>query len=108
MSSFYSPRPNDKRVNGATAYGLKALRGECELLANTPPNTRRNAQLNNSAFALGQLIASGDLPEQLVVEELAAAARACGLPTLKILGSGTAGTLYSGLNSGKANPRRNV
>jgi hypothetical protein len=97
--------PTDKPVIGATEYGLKALDDEIAILAKTDPGG--NDQLNISALKLGQLIATGDLPEDLVVAELWETARQIGLPEHTIVGrDGNAGTLYSGLNTGKRQGRR--
>lgn len=60
----------------------------------------RNDTLNQAAFRLGQLVAGGQVPEQLVVDELTAAAAAVGL------GAGeTDKTIGSGLSAGKADPQ---
>ncbi len=105
------PPPKPKRRNhnpavlGATEKGMAALRDESEILENTSGG-QRNHQLNTSAFNLGQLVASGDLPESVVVAELRAVARHIGLTEREVNGSnGDSGTLHSGLNKGKANPR---
>jgi hypothetical protein len=101
VAACSGPRPT---INGATNYGLVALHDECEILAGFPTQGGNN-QLNMSAFKLGQLVASGDLPEQLVVDELTAVARMIGLDDYQILGSGDGGTLYSGLRAGMSAPR---
>jgi hypothetical protein len=92
-------RISDPPIMGATEYGLAALVKECNLLAGTSEG-QRNHQANTSAFNLGQLVASGDLPEGLVVAELWDAAMRTGLPTKEIRTA-----LRSGLESGKAKPR---
>jgi hypothetical protein len=92
-------KTNDPPIMGATEYGLGALQREYDILASTPEGGR-NDQANTSAFNLGQLIASGDLPEGLVVEQLWAAAMRTGLPTSEIRTA-----LRSGLESGKSKPR---
>lgn len=97
------PRPRnraaDPAVDGISEYGLAALRAECSTMFSTQPGAR-NEQLNRSAFNLGQLIASGDLPEDVVARELCAAAEATGLPDREIRA-----TLRSGLTKGKQTPR---
>lgn len=90
---------NDPPIWGATEYGLEALQREYDILAKTPEG-ERNTQANTSAFNLGQLVGSGDLPEALVVEQLWDAALRTGLPTTEIRSA-----LRSGLESGKAKPR---
>lgn len=98
-------RTNGRAVLGATDKGMAALADESDILAGTPGG-QRNHQLNTSAFNLGQLVASGDLPESVVVAELTAVAREIGLTDREVLGpSGSDGTLHSGLNSGKTTPR---
>jgi hypothetical protein len=69
-------RTKDEPVLGATEKGMAALRDESVILENA---TTRNIQLNTSAFKLGQLVASGDLPEALVTAELRAVALSIGL-----------------------------
>lgn len=100
-----SQRPRSRQddraaVLGATEYGLKALRDECEALAGTPEGSR-NDQANRAAFNVGQLVGSGDLPESLAVEALWEAATSSGLPDGEVRA-----TLRSGLESGKAKPRQ--
>jgi hypothetical protein len=98
------PRRATKRSaeSGCTGYGLSALERESKILHDTPGG-RRNHQLNTSAFNLGQLVASGDLPEQAVVDALSYEARHIGLRRSEIGPS-----LRSGLNKGKATPRRSA
>ncbi len=97
------PRPRNKAgdppVHGATEYGLEGLLDEYNILAGASEGERNN-QANISAFNLGQLVASGDLPEALVVEQLWDAATATGLPTSEIRTA-----LRSGLEAGKRTPR---
>lgn len=84
---------------GGTPYGLEALARE---LADVRAAGQggRNAQLNESAFVLGQLVAGGELEEALVVAELTAAAAAVGLGEGEI-----AKTIASGMGGGKERPR---
>lgn len=84
----------------ATAYASTALIKECDAVAQAHEGTR-NDQLNRSAFNLGQLIAGGELPHQLVWDELSAVALVNGLD-----GSEIHKTLSSGLNSGMQHPRQ--
>ena len=60
------------------AYSLKALAEECSYVA-AAAKGERNAQLNRSAFALGQLVAGGELDKDNVAAALLEAAAACGL-----------------------------
>jgi hypothetical protein len=96
------PKPTPRKitnVNGATGYGLTALQDESDILAGAPSG-ERNDQLNMSAFNLGQLVGSDDLPEHVVTAELSALARSIGLDESEI-----GPTLRSGLSAGKAKPR---
>jgi len=96
------PRPTINGIAGdTTPYARSALAREFHTLATTPPNTRRNHQLNESAFNLGQLVGGGQIPEAVVIEQLTIAARQCGLGESEI-----AATLRSGLGAGKAQPRQ--
>ncbi|MFN2555684.1 MAG: hypothetical protein ABR592_02220 [Nitriliruptorales bacterium] len=63
------------------------------------PVGERNHQLNASAFALGQLVAGGALPLELVVSRLIDAAARAGLH-----GSEVEATIASGLRSGACQP----
>ncbi len=94
-------------VTGAcSAYGQAALEREAAHVASAVEGTR-NDVLNRAAFALGQLVAGGELDEELVRDRLIDAALACGLPEYEIAGrSGRGGTLNSGLLDGMQLPRR--
>jgi Bifunctional DNA primase/polymerase, N-terminal len=84
---------------GGSRYGLAALASETAAVRTAPEGTR-NHRLNVAGFALGQLVAGGELEETLVAEELEAAALAAGLPQNEV-----AATLRSGLTAGKQRPR---
>lgn len=81
-------------------YGLVALDDECDAVARATPGTR-NAQLNASAFALGQLVAGGVLDERETISALLAAAARCGLDDREAVR-----TVASGLAAGARIPRR--
>lgn len=83
----------------ATAWGNRAFEDEVAAVREAPEG-ERNAQLNKSAFALGQIVAGGALSEHVVIESLVAAAIRAGLPE-----SESRRTIQSGLASGKQNPR---
>lgn len=83
----------------STAYGLAALRPEIDILLRTPVG-RRNDQLNRSAFALGQLVASGDLAEAHARSALATAGDGMGLSAAEV-----GKTVESGLGAGQMYPR---
>lgn len=80
-------------------YVEAALRGECEKVSRAAPGTR-NHQLNESAFRLGTLIATGVLTPETVVSNLLAASHQAGLGEREIRN-----TIKSGLNAGLARPR---
>jgi hypothetical protein len=82
-----------------TRYGEAALRAECAKVAGAANGERNNA-LNRAAFAIGQLVASGDVDEGLARARLEASAAACGLPSDEALR-----TIASGVESGKRTPR---
>jgi hypothetical protein len=89
-------------VGRRSRYAGAALRGELENVLNTRPESRqRNDILNRAAFALGQLVGSGLLPDGLAVAALAEASAAIGLPA----GEAHA-TIRSGLTAGARTPRR--
>jgi len=84
----------------ASSYGRRALEAEVGRLAMAREGAR-NAQLNASAFALGQLVVAGSLDAREVVEALATVAERIGLAPGEIEKS-----LASGLQAGMAQPRR--
>jgi hypothetical protein len=90
------PRP---RGVPAAPYGLAALREETARVATAPEGTR-NDTLNRAAFSLGQLVASGCLPDAAVSTALADAARASGLPERE-----AARAIRSGMTAGARSPR---
>src|SRR5262249_25529434 len=90
------PKPAEK----STKYGLAALKGELEKLAQSRNGTR-NDQLNRSAFNLGQLIAIGHLIEADVINAL----RECGF-RVGLNEAETETTIRSGLTEGKKKPRK--
>lgn len=82
-----------------TAYGLAALDGELGRLA-VAADGARNDTLNRAAFALGQLVAGGQLDEHRATSELATVAERIGLG-----GHEVDATIRSGMDSGSAHPR---
>lgn len=93
-----SRRPPNFTGDG-TPYGLAALREEVEVLARTPEGSR-NDHLNRSAFALGQLVAGGELTEPAARNALEATAARIGLTSQE-----TRATINSGLTAGQLQPR---
>lgn len=89
-------------VGCRSAYVGAALRGELDnVLAARPGSGQRNDTLNRAAFALGQLVGAGLLPDGLATAALAEASAAIGLPA----GEAHA-TIRSGLTAGASAPRR--
>ena len=84
------------------AYGMAALRAECDAVASTPEGGR-NARLNAAAFRAGQLLAAGDVSEAQAMDALSRAADACGLS--KDEPSKTADVIERGVRDGYAKPR---
>jgi hypothetical protein len=92
------PRPAAAH-DAVGAYAAAALEQECQAVA-TATEGQRNTTLNAAAFSLGTLIGAGALDEPTAVANLQAAARQCGLPEGE-----TAGTIRSGIEAGKGQPR---
>jgi hypothetical protein len=89
-------------VGRRSAYVAAALRGVLDnVLAARPGSGQRNDTLNRAAFALGQLVGAGLLPDGLATAALAEASAVIGLPA----GEAHA-TIRSGLTAGARNPRR--
>jgi len=86
--------------DAGTPYGLAALKAETDTLASTPPDTKRNHQLNASAFVCAQLAAGGELAPAHARREIMAAALASGLPAIE-----AQSTLESGWEAGLKEPR---
>lgn len=87
-------------VGDTTAYGQRALEEETRAVATAPEGTR-NDRLNTAAFALGQLVAGGELDERDAQHALQDAASACGLGDRE-----AAATIRSGFTSGLNDPRQ--
>ncbi|MFI5329941.1 MAG: DUF927 domain-containing protein, partial [Desulfobaccales bacterium] len=81
------------------AYAQKALADELAKLARTPEG-RRNTQLNESAFSLGQLIGAGALGRGEVEAGLSGRAAAIGLGETE-----ARATIRSGIEAGLKEPR---
>ena len=80
-------------------YAQAALRNELDAVASTAQG-QRNERLNKAAYALGQLVAGGELPEAEVVAALSDAARQSGLSEKEIVK-----TIRSGISAGSTKPR---
>ncbi len=92
------PAPSVTATNGSR-YGQTALEAEARKVAEAPEGTR-NDTLNAAAFALGQLVAGGELIESDAQQALESAAKSCGLGETE-----ASKTIASGLSSGKDEPR---
>ena len=108
MTDFYAvmdarkSRPTIVRnqSQGTTSnYGAAALERELGRVATAPEGTR-NDTLNRAAFALGQLMAGGEVDETTATDQLTTAARRAGLDDTEITQ-----TIGSGIKAGKLEPR---
>lgn len=86
-------------VRRRSGYAASALRGELDRVLAAPVG-RRNHTLNAAAYALGQLTATGLLPNTLAADALSRAGAAIGLAPREC-----AATIRSGLAAGARNPR---
>ena len=92
-------RPCTPRPGGASPYGMAALLAETQAVRALVQG-QRNDGLNRAAFALGTLVAGGELAEDLIHRELLAAALAVGLGEQE-----ASRTIASGLRAGARTPR---
>ena len=77
------PRPTPKPLSGdVDRYCAAAITSELKLLAEAGQG-RRNDQLNRSAFAVGQFVAAGIVPEDWARGELEGCAVQIGLPVVE-------------------------
>lgn len=101
LPSPTEPMGSDPTFEGdGTPYGLAALESEIDLLARAAEGSR-NDQLNRSAFALGQLIAGGELAEGPARAALEQIGSHIGLDEREVRA-----TIESGLRGGQLEPRR--
>ena len=82
-----------------SAYGLAVLDGELSSLRAAGPGTRNHA-LNRSAFAIGQVVAGGELDEIHARAQLLSTGLSIGLPEPEVRQ-----TLESGFTAGTREPR---
>lgn len=100
------PRRDDspRRVaEGTTRYGERALEEECSEVERASEGTR-NDRLNQAAFAIGQLVAGGEITEDDGARALYSAAVNCGLVADDGERSVWA-TINSGISAGGKHPR---
>lgn len=90
-----------KKYNGAgaSAYGQKALESECVLVAKAAEGGRNNT-LNAAAFAIGQLVAGGEIDHDYAFGKLLEAAIAAGLSDVE-----AKRTTESGMDAGMKHPK---
>lgn len=93
------PRERLHETRGTTPYGKAALDEEARKVSSAREGTR-NDTLNAAAFALGQLVAGGEIESHEAEHELLAAAAACGLSQDE-----ARKTIASGLKAGERDPR---
>lgn len=86
-------------TSSAGAYARRALENECGRVMLAAEGTR-NHTLNSAAFSLGQLVATGSIGVDEVIEGLLLAASRAGLDETE-----SRATVASGLNSGALQPR---
>lgn len=91
--------PPDDGVAPSDTYARAALESERASVVNAPPG-QRNAQLNCSAYSIGQLVGAAALNRAVAEHSLFAAARASGL-----LSDEARKTIKSGLDAGAKSPR---
>jgi putative DNA primase/helicase len=91
--------PQEKKRITFDAWAQRAFEQELALLRNAAQG-QRNSQLNKTAYALGQIIASGLLDREMVVEELERTSTIIGLEQKEI-----GATIASGLEAGLKRPR---
>ena len=84
---------------GGSAYGLHVLDAELDQLRRTGPGAR-NHQLNRAAFAIGQVVAGGELDEGAARTSLLSTALQIGLPEPE-----ARQTIDSGFRGGAREPR---
>jgi hypothetical protein len=94
-----TPLP-DIQLGSTTPYGQRALEQEITAVALAVEGTR-NHTLNTAAFALGQLVAGGEVDHNDAYRSLEAAAQAAGLPQNE-----SSKTIRSGFTAGMDEPRR--
>ena len=100
------PSPPAVRVaTNPTGYATAAIRGECHRVRTAPPGAH-NAVLCRAAYALGQLVGAGLLPEATARAELAIAAQVFVTADCDCTPAEVARVITAGLTAGAANPRR--
>jgi hypothetical protein len=70
-----APPPSKPRESGGSAYGLAALRDECDAIRRAGFGNQEHT-LNSAALKIGALVAGGEIEEGVALSELLAAGRA--------------------------------
>ncbi|MGH3823259.1 MAG: bifunctional DNA primase/polymerase [Pseudonocardiaceae bacterium] len=99
------PAPAVAATINASGYALAALRGECQRVHTAPPG-QHNAALCRAAYALGQLVSAGLLPDTTARTELTSAAVALINADCDCTPREIARVITAGLSAGARNPRR--
>ncbi len=94
-----STASNDPSTGSSSPYGQRALESELGRVV-LAPEGERNDTLNRAAFAMGQLVATGELDLDEVIDKLSVAGARAGLTDAECVM-----TIRSGLNAGLAKPR---
>lgn len=92
------------RPGGASGYGIAAARAELERVLRATEG-ERNARLNDAAFALGQLVAGGELAAEATRTALVDAGTTVGLGRHEVERTVTSG-LRAGLDQPRSAPAR--
>jgi bifunctional DNA primase/polymerase-like protein len=109
LAKVPTPRPSPAALDGLLAtvgrrsrYASAALRGEVDrvLAAGAPGEGCRNDTLNVAAYAVGQLVGAGLIPERLAQDALLRAGVEVGLSERECLS-----TIHSGLSAGQRTTR---
>ena len=102
-STVALPQEGDPRAAAVRRFALSALDLEVQKVAQAP-HGQRNSTLNNSAIALGELVAAGALSQAVVVADLERAAGQNGLVKEDGI-RGVRATIESGMRKGLSQPR---
>jgi hypothetical protein len=103
-----SPGLSTSTVAAATnphGYAAAAVRGECQRVCTAPPG-QHNAVLCRAAYALGQLVGAGLLPEATARAHLTTAAEVLIRADCDCTPREVARVITAGLAAGARNPRR--
>jgi len=91
-----------KYTNQGTPYGIAAINNQCKLVTGAANGTRNNT-LNTAAFALGRLVAGGELEYNYAYDNLYSSALAIDLSDVE-----AKQTIESGMTAGMQSPYSTV